>query len=71
MLSHYYPDDKERGSAMAIAFGGTGLGVIIAPIFGGFFYDNFGKEVPFFIIAGLALIDGCKYCVTVFFVLTK
>jgi MFS family permease len=65
MLSHYYSNDKERGNKMAIAFGGTGLGVLIAPTFGAFFYEYFGKPVPFLIIAGLALIDGCK-CFHVF-----
>lgn len=60
MLSHYYPDDKERGNVLAIAFGGFGLGVLIAPIFGAFFYEYYGKPVPFLIIAAFALIDGCK-----------
>lgn len=60
MLSYYYPDDKERGNAMAIAFGGIGLGVMIGPTFGGLTYDNIGKPAPFLIIAGLTLIDGCE-----------
>ena len=58
MLAQWYPDDKERGTSMSIAFAGTGLGVIVGPVFGGFFYEYFGKSVPFLILAVFALIDG-------------
>lgn len=61
MLAQWYPNDKERGTAMSIAFAGTGFGVIVGPIFGGFFYQYFGKTVPFLIIAGFALFDGGMY----------
>ena len=58
MLAQWYSDDKERGDAMSIAFAGTGVGVIVGPIFGGIFYQYFGKSVPFLILACLALVDG-------------
>lgn len=60
MLAQWYPDDRERGTAMSIAFAGTGLGVIIGPVFGGFFYQYFGKTIPFVILAIFALVDGGK-----------
>lgn len=34
---------------------------IVGPVFGGLLYHHFGKVVPFLILAGMALIDGCKY----------
>ena len=58
MLAQWYQDDEERGNAMSIAFAGTGLGVIFGPVFGGFFYEYFGKSVPFLILAVFALFDG-------------
>ncbi|RWS29201.1 synaptic vesicular amine transporter-like protein [Leptotrombidium deliense] len=35
MLAKRYPDDRERGNALAIALGGLALGVLIGPPFGG------------------------------------
>lgn len=58
MLAERYPDDKERGNAMAIALGGLAFGVLIGPPFGGFMYQFVGKSVPFLILACLALLDG-------------
>ncbi|GIY46104.1 synaptic vesicular amine transporter [Caerostris darwini] len=58
MLAEKYPDDAERGNAMAIALGGLALGVLIGPVFGGTLYQFVGKATPFLILAGLALFDG-------------
>lgn len=61
MLADRYPDDRERGNAMAIALGGLALGVLIGPPFGGVLYEFIGKSAPFFILAFLALLDGCEF----------
>ncbi|XP_064600274.1 synaptic vesicular amine transporter-like isoform X2 [Liolophura sinensis] len=58
MLADRYPDDRERGNAMGIALGGLALGVLVGPPFGGIMYEFVGKEAPFLILAGLALVDG-------------
>ncbi|GFQ77265.1 synaptic vesicular amine transporter [Trichonephila clavata] len=58
MLADLYPDDSERGNAMAIALGGLALGVLMGPVFGGTLYEFVGKSTPFLILAGLALLDG-------------
>ncbi|KAE9555950.1 hypothetical protein FO519_000806 [Halicephalobus sp. NKZ332] len=58
MLAQAYPDDAERGSAMGIALGGLALGVLIGPPYGGVLYGWAGKELPFLLLALLALGDG-------------
>lgn len=58
MIADRFPDDAERGNAMAVALGGLALGVVIGPPFGGFMYEFFGKPSPFILLAGLALLDG-------------
>uniref|UniRef100_A0AC35U5Z4 MFS domain-containing protein n=1 Tax=Rhabditophanes sp. KR3021 TaxID=114890 RepID=A0AC35U5Z4_9BILA len=58
MLAQAYPDDLERGSAMGIALGGLALGVLVGPPFGGILYQWAGKELPFILLALLALCDG-------------
>lgn len=60
MLAQAYPDDQERGAAMGIALGGLALGVLVGPPFGGVLYQFSGKELPFVILALLALFDGGK-----------
>ena len=52
------PDDAERGSAMGIALGGLALGVLVGPPYGGLIYEWAGKELPFILLALLALFDG-------------
>ncbi|PIO76247.1 multidrug resistance protein [Teladorsagia circumcincta] len=64
MLAQAYPDDMERGSAMGIALGGIALGVLIGPPYGGLLYKWAGKELPFIILALLALFDGSKWHTT-------
>ncbi|GMR60671.1 hypothetical protein PMAYCL1PPCAC_30866 [Pristionchus mayeri] len=58
MLAQAYPDDMERGSAMGIALGGLALGVLVGPPYGGVLYEWSGKELPFILLALLALADG-------------
>ncbi|KAG1684324.1 Synaptic vesicular amine transporter [Nymphon striatum] len=58
MLADRYPDDQERGNAMAIALGGLALGVLIGPTFGSVMYEFVGKSSPFLVLAGVALFDG-------------
>ncbi|KAI6192300.1 Vesicular acetylcholine transporter unc-17 family protein [Aphelenchoides bicaudatus] len=58
MLAQAYPDDAERGSAIGIALGGLALGVLIGPPYGGILYQWAGKELPFVLLALLALLDG-------------
>uniref|UniRef100_T1IUU3 Major facilitator superfamily (MFS) profile domain-containing protein n=1 Tax=Strigamia maritima TaxID=126957 RepID=T1IUU3_STRMM len=58
MLADRYPDDKERGNAMALALGGLALGVLVGPPFGSVMYQFVGKTAPFLILATLAFGDG-------------
>ncbi|CAD5111653.1 DgyrCDS941 [Dimorphilus gyrociliatus] len=58
MLADRYPDDRERGNAMAIALGGLALGVLVGPPFGGILYEFVGKAAPFIILAVLVMLDG-------------
>lgn len=60
MVAQAYPDDAERGSAMGIALGGLALGVLVGPPYGGVLYEWSGKELPFLLLALLALFDGCQ-----------
>ncbi len=61
MLAQAYPDDEERGSVMGIALGGLALGLLVGPPYGGVLYQWSGKELPFLLLALLALFDGCKF----------
>ncbi|KAG9510029.1 Synaptic vesicular amine transporter [Fragariocoptes setiger] len=58
MLADRFPDDRERGNAMAIALGGLALGVVIGPPFGGIMYEFVGKASPFIVLSFLAMFDG-------------
>lgn len=58
MIAEKYQDDQSRGNAMAIALSGLALGVLVGPSFGGVMYEFLGKEAPFLMLAGLALLDG-------------
>ncbi|GFT46224.1 synaptic vesicular amine transporter [Nephila pilipes] len=58
MLAAFYPDDRERGNAMALALGGLALGVMIGPPFGGVMYEFVGRAAPFLVLAFLSLFDG-------------
>uniref|UniRef100_A0A0N5A0D0 MFS domain-containing protein n=1 Tax=Parastrongyloides trichosuri TaxID=131310 RepID=A0A0N5A0D0_PARTI len=58
MLAQAYTDDLERSTAMGIALGGLALGVLVGPPYGGVLYQWAGKELPFILLALLALCDG-------------
>ncbi|XP_055332602.1 synaptic vesicular amine transporter-like [Paramacrobiotus metropolitanus] len=58
MIAERFPEDRERGNAMAVALGGLAMGVLIGPPYGGVLYDFVGKSAPFLILAFLALFDG-------------
>ncbi|CEF59890.1 Major facilitator superfamily and Major facilitator superfamily domain, general substrate transporter and Major facilitator superfamily domain-containing protein [Strongyloides ratti] len=64
MLAQAYTDDLERSTAMGIALGGLALGVLVGPPYGGILYQWAGKELPFILLALLALCDGLlQFCV--------
>uniref|UniRef100_A0AAF5DKQ0 MFS domain-containing protein n=2 Tax=Strongyloides stercoralis TaxID=6248 RepID=A0AAF5DKQ0_STRER len=58
MLAQAYTDDLERSTAMGIALGGLALGVLVGPPYGGILYQWAGKELPFILLALLAMCDG-------------
>lgn len=58
LIADRYKEDEARGAAMGKAMAAVGLGVVVGPPFGGVVYGVGGKELPFFILAGLALVDG-------------
>ncbi|WP_229720342.1 MFS transporter [Oceanobacillus neutriphilus] len=57
LLADFYPS-KERGKVMGIALSGQAVGTLLGPAFGGWLYQLGGYMLPFFIAAGIALIDG-------------
>lgn len=59
LLADKFPDERERSKAIAIAYGGLILGLVIGPTFGGIMYQFYGKTLPFLILAAVALVDGC------------
>lgn len=62
MLADKFPDDRERGNAMAVAMGvGLALGVMIGPPYGGIMYEFVSRSAPFLVLAAVTLFDGCKY----------
>uniref|UniRef100_A0A1I8ENE0 MFS domain-containing protein n=1 Tax=Wuchereria bancrofti TaxID=6293 RepID=A0A1I8ENE0_WUCBA len=63
MLAQAYPDDEERGSVMGIALGGLALGLLVGPPYGGVLYQWSGKELPFLLLALLALFDALQFLV--------
>ena len=61
MLAEKFPDDRERGNAMAIAMGvGLALGVMIGPPYGGVMYEYVSKSAAFLVLAAVTLLDGRK-----------
>ncbi len=49
---------QERGKTMGIALSGMALGTLIGPVFGGLLFQWGGYRLPFFVAAGMALLDG-------------
>ncbi|KAG8441095.1 hypothetical protein GDO86_006730 [Hymenochirus boettgeri] len=58
LVSHTFPDNKERGTVMAICSAGMATGALIGPPFGSFMYAFGGMPPPFLTIAFLTLLDG-------------
>eukprot|EP00698_Gefionella_okellyi_P009501 TRINITY_DN2421_c0_g1_i2.p1 TRINITY_DN2421_c0_g1~~TRINITY_DN2421_c0_g1_i2.p1 ORF type:complete len:292 (-),score=48.13 TRINITY_DN2421_c0_g1_i2:890-1765(-) len=54
-LSHPHPD--ARGKAMGLAMMGLAFGVLAGPPLGGGLYLAAGKQLPFFLVMGLAATD--------------
>ncbi|KAK9506542.1 hypothetical protein O3M35_008461 [Rhynocoris fuscipes] len=55
MLASRFKEDKERNSAIGIAFSGLALGAIIGPTFGGFMYEFVGRSSTFLILSAAIL----------------
>jgi DHA1 family solute carrier family 18 vesicular amine transporter 1/2 len=49
---------QERGKTMGIALSGMAMGTLIGPVFGGLLFQWGGYRLPFFVAAGMALLDG-------------
>ena len=58
MIADRYTEEAERSKALGIALAFISFGCLVAPPFGGFLYEFFGKPVPFVILAFVCLIDG-------------
>ncbi|KAG8441097.1 hypothetical protein GDO86_006732 [Hymenochirus boettgeri] len=58
LLADVYPDDYERGKAMGFAMSVMAIGLLGGAPFGSVMYQFTGKEAPFLVIAGFALVDG-------------
>ena len=58
MIADRYTEDGERSRALGFALAFISFGCLFAPPFGGVLYEFAGKEIPFVILALLALVDG-------------
>ncbi|KAL3311800.1 hypothetical protein Ciccas_009614 [Cichlidogyrus casuarinus] len=58
MIADRYTEENERSKALGIALAFVSFGCLVAPPFGGILYDLCGKEVPFIVLAFVALLDG-------------
>ena len=57
LLADFYPSE-ERGQAMGIALSGQAMGILVGPSLGGWLYQIGGYMFPFFVAAGLGVLDG-------------
>lgn len=57
LLADFYPSE-ERGQAMGIALSGQAIGILVGPSMGGWLYQIGGYMFPFFVAAGMAVLDG-------------
>ncbi|WP_068614700.1 MFS transporter [Paenibacillus tuaregi] len=57
ILADLYPSE-ERGKAMGLALSGQAAGMLLGPALGGWLYQLGGYKLPFFLAAGLAIVDG-------------
>lgn len=58
MIADRFTEEGERSKALGIALAFISFGSLVAPPFGGSLYEYLGKQVPFLILAFLALVDG-------------
>ncbi|CAF0807974.1 unnamed protein product [Adineta ricciae] len=58
MIADRYQDERSRSRQLGIALAFISFGSLVAPPFGGFLYEFFGKRVPFVILSLIALFDG-------------
>ncbi|CAF0954933.1 unnamed protein product [Adineta steineri] len=58
MIADRYQDESSRSRHLGIALAFISFGSLVAPPFGGFLYQFFGKRVPFITLALIALFDG-------------
>lgn len=59
MIADRFTEEGERSKALGIALAFISFGSLVAPPFGGVLYEYLGKQVPFILLAFLALFDGC------------
>ncbi|XP_033108213.1 probable vesicular acetylcholine transporter-B [Anneissia japonica] len=57
MIADRYQKEEERSKAMGIALAFMSFGYLVAPPFGGIFYEFTGKKAPFIILAFVALFN--------------
>lgn len=58
MIADRFTEEGERSKALGIALAFISFGSLVAPPFGGVLYEYLGRQVPFIILAFLALFDG-------------
>ncbi|CAD5231069.1 unnamed protein product [Bursaphelenchus okinawaensis] len=61
MLAETFPDNVQRGKAIALAFGGIAIGITAGPVIGGFLYSFGGIVLPFGLLAGVSLLEGGEF----------
>ncbi|RNA07087.1 Vesicular acetylcholine transporter [Brachionus plicatilis] len=59
MIADRFVEENERSRALGIALAFISFGSLVAPPFGGVLYEYLGINVPFIVLAFLALVDGC------------
>lgn len=59
MIADRFVEENERSKALGIALAFISFGSLVAPPFGGVLYQYLGINVPFILLAFLALVDGC------------
>ncbi|XP_063819526.1 vesicular acetylcholine transporter [Pseudophryne corroboree] len=65
MIADKYTEEAERSKALGIALAFISFGSLVAPPFGGIFYQFVGKRVPFLVLACISLIDGILLLVVI------
>ncbi|MFP4976032.1 MFS transporter [Paenibacillus sp. CN-4] len=57
IIADVYPS-ADRGRAMGMALSGQAAGMLLGPVAGGWLYQLGDYRLPFFVAAGLAMLDG-------------